>query len=138
MEKLLKAAFVFIILLVSGCSDVKEVDYRDQYTGRYAVSISRRYTFGNFIGSTVTPNLAVLQVSKAPEAGMLLFAVDSIVRKARLNGDNFVFETVTDQPDQSIMTSGNGRFSEATVWYQTKSINPAQTVVATITVEGSK
>lgn len=138
MEKPLKAAFVFIILLVSGCSDVKEVDYRDQYTGRYAVLISRKYTYGNFIGSTVTPNSAVLEVSKAPEAGVLLFTVDSIAKKARLNGDNFVFDTVTEQPDQSIITSGNGRFSEATVWYQTKSINSARTVVATITVEGSK
>lgn len=138
MEKPLKAAFVFIVLLVSACSDVKEVDYRDQYTGQYDVLISRRYTYGNFIGSTVTPNSAVLQVTKAPEAGMLLFALDSTVRKARLTGDNFVFDTVTDQPDQSITTSGNGRFSEATVWYQTKGINATQSVVATITVEGSK
>lgn len=138
MEKQLKAVFVFTMLLVSGCSEVKEVDYRDQYTGQYAVLISRKYTYGNFIGSTVTPNETVLRVSKAPEAGMLLFAVDSTVRKARLNGDNFVFDTVTDWPDQSIVTSGNGRFSKASVWYQTKSTNPAQAVVATITVEGSK
>lgn len=130
--------FVFIILLVSGCSEVNEVDYRDQYTGRYAVLISRKYTYGNFIGSTVTPNSAVLQVSKAPEAGMLLFAVDSTVRKARLTGDSFVFDAITDWPDQSIVTSGNGRFSEATVWYQTKSTNSAQAVVGTITVEGSR
>jgi hypothetical protein len=138
MEKPLQAVFVFFILLVSGCSEVNEVDYRDQYTGQYAVSISRKYTYGNFIGSTVTPNSAVLRVSKAPEAGMLLFAVDSTVRKARLDGDAFVFDSVTDWPDQSIVTLGSGRFSKSAVWYQTKSTNAAQAVVATITVEGSK
>lgn len=138
MEKLLKSVFVSIVLLISGCSEVNEVDYRDQYTGQYAVLISRKYNYGNFIGSTVVPNSTTLTIRKAPEAGKLLFAVDSVVRTARLSGDTFVFETINDWPDQSIVTSGNGRFSASSVWYQTKSTTPAQTVVGTITVEGTK